>query len=239
MFEYDVFFSYSSKDKNTVHALANRLKKDGLRLWLDEWEIQPGDSIPLKIQHGLEKSRILLMCMSPAYFESEWGKLEHYTLLFRDPTNLHRRFIPFLIENCTPPDIIAHFKYIDWRIPSNKEYKKLFASCLKKNLESPPINLNLGVQTINPRYNLDKKQTDDINMDCKYLQDTHDPETGEIIRYKCTASPGEYNPDEEDKENFCNTENFSKCTLFKKKSKRIKKIDKIDLNGLIRFIPKR
>ncbi|MCX6677787.1 MAG: toll/interleukin-1 receptor domain-containing protein [Methanothrix sp.] len=47
-FEYDVFLSYSSKDREIVHALAERLKQDGLRVWLDAWAIQPGDSIPLK-----------------------------------------------------------------------------------------------------------------------------------------------------------------------------------------------
>jgi len=44
-FEYDVFLSYSSKGKETVHALAERLKKDGLKVWLDAWMIQSGDSI--------------------------------------------------------------------------------------------------------------------------------------------------------------------------------------------------
>jgi len=128
-FEYDVFLSYSSKDKKTVHALATRLKKDGLRVWLDAWVIKPGDPISLKIQHGLEKSRTLLMCMSPAYFDSEWGTLEGHTLLFRDPTNAQRRFIPLLIEDCTPPDIIAQFAYIDWRTPSDEAYGKLLAAC--------------------------------------------------------------------------------------------------------------
>ena len=46
-FEYDVFLSYSSKDKEKVHVLAQRLKQDGLRIWLDAWAIRPGDSIPL------------------------------------------------------------------------------------------------------------------------------------------------------------------------------------------------
>ena len=40
-FEYDVFLSYSSKDKKTVHALAERLRGDGVRVWLDVWEIEP------------------------------------------------------------------------------------------------------------------------------------------------------------------------------------------------------
>jgi hypothetical protein len=134
-FEYDVFLSYSSKDKKTVHDLAERLKKDGLRVWLDAWAIKPGDSIPLKIQHGVEQSRTLLMCMSPAYFDSEWGKVEHLTLLFRDPTNAQRRFIPLLIEDCNPPDIIAQFAHIDWRMRTDDDYAKLLAACREENAE--------------------------------------------------------------------------------------------------------
>ncbi len=128
-FKYDVFLSYSSKDEEKIHALAERLKKDGLSVWLDAWVIEPGDLISLKIQHGLEKSRTLLMCMSSAYFESEWGTLEHHTLLFRDPTNAQRRFIPILVKDCTPPDIIAQFAYIDWRVPSDEAYDRLLAAC--------------------------------------------------------------------------------------------------------------
>lgn len=53
-FAYDVFLSHSSKDKAVVRELAQRLKKDGQRVWLDEWVIRPGDMIGLKIEEGLE-----------------------------------------------------------------------------------------------------------------------------------------------------------------------------------------
>ncbi len=90
-FTYDVFVSYSSKDKAVLHPLAERLRDDGLKVWLDEWVIQPGAMISREIQRGLESARVLLMCMSEAYFASEWATLEHHTLLFRDPTNEQRR----------------------------------------------------------------------------------------------------------------------------------------------------
>lgn len=35
-FDYDVFLSHSSRDKGAVRELAQRLKGDGLRVWLDE-----------------------------------------------------------------------------------------------------------------------------------------------------------------------------------------------------------
>ncbi len=138
-FNYDVFLSHSAKDKQIVSALAKRLQQDGLRVWLDEWEIreiQPGDSIIIKIREGVKVSRIFLMCMSKAYFDSEWGTLEHHTLLFRDPTNAQRRFIPLLIEECTLPEIIAQFAYIDWRTPSNEAYQKILAACPMQPAES-------------------------------------------------------------------------------------------------------
>ena len=53
-FEYDVFLSHASANKQAVRELAKRLKGDGLRVWLDEWVIQPGDSIPLAIEQGLD-----------------------------------------------------------------------------------------------------------------------------------------------------------------------------------------
>ena len=45
VFQYDVFLSHSSKDKAVVRAVAERLRKDGLKVWFDEWVLKPGDSI--------------------------------------------------------------------------------------------------------------------------------------------------------------------------------------------------
>lgn len=128
-FIYDVFISYSSQDKAIVHPLAKRLRNDGVKVWLDDWVLKPGDPISLKIQRGLEQSRVLLMCMSEAYFDSEWTTLEHHTLLFRDPTNKQRRFVPLLLEDCERPDTIAQFLHIDWRDRGDEDYKKIVKCC--------------------------------------------------------------------------------------------------------------
>ena len=57
-FTHDVFLTHSAKDKAVVRAVAERLRKDGLEVWFDEWEIRPGDSFPAKIEDGLEHSRL-------------------------------------------------------------------------------------------------------------------------------------------------------------------------------------
>ena len=96
-FTHDVFLSHSSKDKAVVRAVAERLRKDGLRVWFDEWVLKPDDSIPAKIEEGLEHSRVLVLCLSANAFGSDGAQLEPSTcgrgnLPFRDPLNKERRF---------------------------------------------------------------------------------------------------------------------------------------------------
>ena len=135
-FEYDVFLSHSAADREVVHALAERLRGDGVRVWLDAWAIHPGDAIGMAIARGVKTSRTLVICMSPDYFESEWGKLEQHSMLFRDPANADRRFLPLLIGACSVPDIIAQFAHIDWRKPTDEAYAKLQSACREQDSES-------------------------------------------------------------------------------------------------------
>ena len=67
-FKYGVFLSHSLQDKAVVRAVAERLRGDGLRVWLDEWEIPSnaplahpmGEGLGVraaKIEAGLEHAR--------------------------------------------------------------------------------------------------------------------------------------------------------------------------------------
>lgn len=129
-FLYDVFLSYSSKDKAVVRDIAGRLKADGLRVWFDEWELKPGDSIPAKIKEGLENSRVLVLCISEHAFGSDWAQLESGTFRFRDPLNKERRFIPLRLDNTPVKGSLAQFLCINW-FPGvrEQEYPKLLEAC--------------------------------------------------------------------------------------------------------------
>lgn len=58
-FLYDVFVNHSAKDKAVVRDMEERLRKNEVKLWFDESVLKPGDSIPTKIEVGLERSRAL------------------------------------------------------------------------------------------------------------------------------------------------------------------------------------
>jgi small GTP-binding protein len=129
-FTYDVFLSHSAKDKEIVRPLAERLRSDGLRVWFDEWKIRPGDSIPMKIEEGLERSRVLVLCMSANAFGSEWAQLEAGTFRFRDPLNRERRFVPVHLDEAPKSGSLTQFLCINW-LPNDREegYAKLAEAC--------------------------------------------------------------------------------------------------------------
>ena len=128
-FTYDVFLSHSAKDKAVVRSLAERLKGDGLRVWFDEWEIRPGDNIPLKLEEGLERSRMLILCMSSNAFGSDWAQLESQTFRFRDPLNRERRLVPLRLDDTPVKGSLAQFRYVDWRAPAGSLRGSRSASC--------------------------------------------------------------------------------------------------------------
>jgi tetratricopeptide (TPR) repeat protein len=129
-FSYDIFLSHSSKDKTIVRTIAERLRSDGLKVWFDDWEIKPGDSIPAKIEDGLERSRVLVLFMSKNAFGSDWAQLESGTFHFCDPLNKERRFIPLRLDDTPIKGSLAQFLYIDWRHDDHEqEYIKLVDAC--------------------------------------------------------------------------------------------------------------
>lgn len=130
LYTHDVFVSYSSKDKVVVSAIAERLRADGLRVWFDDWELKPGDSIPAKIEQGLEQSRVLVLCLSANALGSDWAALESGTFRFRDPLNKDRRFIPLRLDDTPIEGSLTQFVFINWFAEeSGQEYLKILKAC--------------------------------------------------------------------------------------------------------------
>ena len=108
-FQFDVLLSHSAKDKAVVRPRADPLRADGVKVWFDEWVLKPGDRIEknpsktAKIEEGLERSLVLVLCTSANAFDSAWGLLEAGTLRtgqrpFCDPLNKERRFLPLRLD---------------------------------------------------------------------------------------------------------------------------------------------
>jgi len=146
-FSFDIFLSHNVNDKPRVRSLAERLRAAGLRVWFDEWAIKPGDDIYLAVEHGLEAARVLVLCLSEHALSSDWVKMERSTVLFRDPSNVGRRFIPLLLDDCRLPDSLRRFKYVDFRQEAEMAFLELVEACRLADDRTPSINtVGMGIQ---------------------------------------------------------------------------------------------
>ena len=60
---YDVFISYSSKDRETANALLHHLEQKGIRCWIDYRDLLPGYTWRTGIMEALESNPDMVMAL--------------------------------------------------------------------------------------------------------------------------------------------------------------------------------
>ncbi len=63
--EFDVFLAHNSQDKPSVIAVANELKKLGVKPWLDGEQIRPGQPFQAVIQQALQDVKSVAIFIGP------------------------------------------------------------------------------------------------------------------------------------------------------------------------------
>ena len=143
----DLFLSHRSLDKKFVRRLATDIEKTpfenrNLYTWLDEAEIAPGQSIPVAVNDGLEKSRFVALIITPRYFDSPsgWTDAEWVSVINTDPLNRRGRILPILAED-TPyiPVLLRHLRMIDCRGAAYRKGLKEILSTLRNEPLPRPV----------------------------------------------------------------------------------------------------
>ncbi|HEX5269829.1 MAG TPA: toll/interleukin-1 receptor domain-containing protein [Gemmataceae bacterium] len=127
-FEFDLFVSHATKDREFVEAeIVRPLQAEGIRCWYSAHAIQTTDVWPSAIKQGLESSEWFLVVMSPRSAQSEWVRREvHWASEHRQ-----ERIITVLLEDCSPYDIhlcLGEIQYVDYRSARAEAWCKLLAA---------------------------------------------------------------------------------------------------------------
>lgn len=69
---YSAFISYSHKDQAFARRLHDSLQGRGVRCWLDEHQVLPGDKIHVEVDRGIRIWDKVLLCCSQASLTSWW-----------------------------------------------------------------------------------------------------------------------------------------------------------------------
>lgn len=100
-----VFLSHASDDKDRfVFGFATKLRDNGIDVWLDKWEMLPGDSLVEKIfEEGLKNAQAVIIVLSKFSVNKPWVK-EELNASVVNKISKGTRIIPVIIDECEVPE---------------------------------------------------------------------------------------------------------------------------------------
>ena len=124
--QFDVFISHNSKDKPAVIQLAKKLKAQGLKVWLDIWELRPGHSWQQEVEKIIASTRAAVVLVGRDGL-GPWQEAEMRALL-QEFTQRKLPVIPMLLPGCRKqpklPLFLRHFTWVDSRKGVDEEIIK-------------------------------------------------------------------------------------------------------------------
>jgi len=97
--DWDLFLCHTGVDKEWVRELATRLENETshqrkIKVFFDEWEIQPGTNVVVNLENGVAKARFVGVVLSPEMLDAEWPTLEWTMAVYEDPSGRRGKVVP-------------------------------------------------------------------------------------------------------------------------------------------------
>ena len=109
-----VFLCHSSKDKPFVRSLASRLTAKGIKVWLDEAEINIGDSLSEKIGSAINEMSFFVIILSNNSISSQWVKRELQATVQKELAEKRVVILPLMLHKVDIPTFLRDKKYADF-----------------------------------------------------------------------------------------------------------------------------
>ena len=116
-----VFLSHASEDKQRfVIPFATSLRMKGVDVWLDKWEMLPGDSLFDKLfEEGLKEAEAVLIVISAVSVTKPWVRQELNTAIVNRITR-QTKVIPIVLDKAEVPEAL---RSLVWEpIPDLNDY---------------------------------------------------------------------------------------------------------------------
>lgn len=119
---HGIFLSHTGLDKPFVRRLREDLLAHGVpRVWVDEAEIEIGDSLIAKIEEGMKVCRFIGVVLSTKSIEAPWVKKELDIAMNREIAGEEVVVLPLLYEKCELPAFLSGKLYADFTDPATYE----------------------------------------------------------------------------------------------------------------------
>ncbi|HLL76527.1 MAG TPA: TIR domain-containing protein [Pyrinomonadaceae bacterium] len=124
-----VFLCHGSEDKPIVREIYRMLREDGVRPWLDEVELLPGQDWNAEIRRAVRQSHAILVCLSSKSVRKE-GFIQKEIKFALDVAEEKPEgtifIIPVKLDECELPERLRNWQWVDLR--NNDGYDRILRS---------------------------------------------------------------------------------------------------------------
>lgn len=146
-----VFLCHSSKDKDKVRELYERLMGSGIDAWLAEEKLIAGQNWQEEISQAVKDSDVFILVLSnnvltkDGYFQKEI-RIAYDVAEYKAPGSIY--IIPIRLEDCQVPDRVAQYQWINYF--EERAHEQLLKALLVK---AESLGLRLPVEGISSLHN--------------------------------------------------------------------------------------
>jgi TIR domain len=127
-----VFLIYAHSDKQAVRKLYQRITRCGIKTWLDEKELWPGQNWKYEIHQAILGSDIVLVCLSRQFNKQGGFRHEELKIALKKANSLPDDeifLIPVRLEKCDLPEPVRPWQCVN--LFESDGYKKLLKTFRK------------------------------------------------------------------------------------------------------------
>lgn len=126
------FLCHSHTDRDAVHDLYLRLKRDHIEPWLDRENLLPGQNWAYEIRNAILRSDVVIVCLSQEFDTRNGFRHQELKIALKKAQILPMEdifIIPVRFEKCSLPDSLAHLHRVD--LFEADGYRKLLQALYK------------------------------------------------------------------------------------------------------------
>jgi TIR domain-containing protein len=129
-----VFLTYAHRDKKAIRKLYDNLTENGVKVWLDEKELLPGQDWQYEIRQAILRSDIVIVCLSRQFNKQGGFRHDELKIVLEKAGTIPEGeifLIPVRLEECRVLQPLSRWQYVD--LFEEDGYHRLLLT-LRKNL---------------------------------------------------------------------------------------------------------
>lgn len=139
--EYHVFVSYRSTDRPFAMSLVARLEGAGLKVFIDQKELEAGQYLGKQLEQGMKRSKSAVVLVSKGWLSSPWCELESQVLVTRATEDKVFTLVPLKLDDCELPPLLGArlwFNFSGKPAPDGPPLEQLVRTLAQRTGVAPP-----------------------------------------------------------------------------------------------------